>query len=201
MGNFGHRLGGDVLPHEGNTLQCLKSAKGLQVHKKFRYWEFDVHETKDGELVVFHDDYIPFDSGGIAVSELTAEQVIEGARDELEIEVPRLQEVLETLVDSKKPIRIEIKHLFSDEGRQKFIDMVADAKEENAWNCKAIAWTDRFRKAFPKEDRARWAKAFSDRDLALVRVGMHHVDLFKGHRSPVGRVMFSLGIGPLSRRR
>jgi hypothetical protein len=29
---------------------------------------------------------------------------------------------------------------------------------------------------------------------------MHHVDLFKAHNSTVGRMMFTLGLGPISKR-
>ena len=201
MGNLGHRLGGDVLPHAGNTLQCLRSARGLQVHKKFRYWEFDVHETSDGELVVYHDDSVSMDGVPISLNELTSKQLRKVAKEELEIEIPTLSEVLEALGETEKPVRGEIKNLHSDKGKQKFIDLVADAKDEHGWNCKVIAWKDRFRRVFPSEERERWGEAFSKRNLALCRVGLHHVDLFKAHSNTVGRMMFTLGLGPISRRK
>ena len=201
MGNMGHRLGGDVLPHPGNTLQCLRSARGLQVHKKFRYWEFDVHETKDGELIVYHDDSVSMNGVAKSLNELTAKQLRKIAKEELEIEVPTLSEVLEALGETEKPVRVEIRNLYSDEGKQKLIDMVADAKEKHGWNCKVIAWKDRFRTMFPSDVRERWSKEFSKRNLALCRVGLHHVDLFKAHSNTVGRMMFTLGLGPISRRK
>ena len=196
MGNMGHRLGGDILPHPENTLQCLNSAKGLQVHKKFRYWEFDVNETKDGELIVYHNDSFQ----GKPIREWSSKDLLTKAKEELELEIPLLSDVLESLADSTKPLRIEIKDLHSDAGRQKFIDMVASARDEHGWNCKAIAWKERFRDVFPKEDRLRWSKAFEEKGLRLCRVGMHHVDLFKAHNSTVGRMMFTLGIGPIAKR-
>ena len=202
MANMGHRLGGDVLPHQGNTLQCLRSARGLQVHKKFRYWEFDVHETSDGELVVYQDDFVNLlDGTPKFLNELTAKQLKKIVKENLEFEVPTLSEVLEALGETEKPVRVEIKNLHSDEGKKKFIEMVGDAKDKHGWNCKVIAWKDRFRKIFPSEERDHWSQEFSSRNLALCRVGMHHVDLFKAHRNAVGRMMFTLGLGPISRRR
>jgi len=196
MGNMGHRLGGDILPHPENTLQCLKSAKGLQSHKKFRYWEFDVNETKDGELIVFHDDSFQ----GKPIREWSSRDLLKSAKKEFDLEVPLLSDVLESLSDSTKPLRIEIKDLHSDTGRQKFIDMVASARDENDWNCKVIAWKERFRDVFPKEERHHWSKAFEEKGLRVCRVGMHHVDLFKAHSSAIGRMMFTLGLGPISKR-
>ena len=200
MGNLGHRLGGDVLPHAGNTLQCLRSARGLQVHKKFKYWEFDVHEAKDGELVVYHDDFINRDGKSIPLQKLNANEIRRVALEEQDLEIPTLSQVLEALGKTEKPVRVEIKSLHSEEGKMKFIELVADAKDKYGWNCKVIAWKERFRKIFPNEERERWHKAFSSRDLAVCRVGLHHVDLFKAHSNPVGRMMFVLGLGPLSKR-
>ena len=200
MGNLGHRLGGDVLPHAGNTLQCLRSARGLQVHKKFRYWEFDVHESKDGELIVFHDDFITRDSKAIQLHQLDANEIRRVGLEEHEIEIPTLSQVLEALGKTEKPVRVEIKNLHSDTGKMKFIDLVANAKEKYQWNCKVIAWKDRFRRIFPSDERERWQKEFTHRGLSVCRVGLHHVDLFKAHSTPVGRMMFVLGLGPLSKR-
>ena len=160
-----------------------------------------MHETSDGELVVYHDDSVSMDGVPRSLNELTAKQLRKVAMEELEIEVPILSEVLEALGETEKPVRVEIKNLQSDEGKQKFIDMVADAKEKHGWNCKVIAWKDRFRTMFPSDERERWGEAFSKRDLALCRVGLHHVDLFKAHRNAVGRMMFTLGLGPISRRK
>jgi len=69
--NYGHRLGGgsgefhNDLPE--NSLVALKASitgEGskkkldfpLQFHQKFRYFEFDIRETADGHLVLFHDE-------------------------------------------------------------------------------------------------------------------------------------------------
>ena len=53
--NIGHRLGGDIYTPE-NT---LFSYKKLQKHmNKVIFVEFDVRETKDHELIVFHDSRI-----------------------------------------------------------------------------------------------------------------------------------------------
>lgn len=65
-GNLGHRAGAGKGEHfsklpENSLLALEASIKGLsgqspiQSHKKFKYLEFDVSETLDHKLVVFHD--------------------------------------------------------------------------------------------------------------------------------------------------
>lgn len=64
--NYGHRGGSDIIKnYPENTLAVLERSlleiedkKPLQLHRNFKYLEFDVRETYDNELVVFHDDKI-----------------------------------------------------------------------------------------------------------------------------------------------
>lgn len=76
--------------------------------------ELDIHLSKDGELVVFHDEYLTrmCDVSG-AVSEYTVDQLKGLHLSGTQWTIPTLREVLE-LVDGKVPLLIEIKLLSSD---------------------------------------------------------------------------------------
>ena len=55
MKNLGHRLGASGTKLE-NTLEGLLGSFELVSDRRFRYWEFDIRESGDGVLFVFHDD-------------------------------------------------------------------------------------------------------------------------------------------------
>ena len=57
MKNSGHRLGASGTNLE-NTVQGLRNSIENIDEKKFRYWEFDIRESIDGVVFVFHDDLI-----------------------------------------------------------------------------------------------------------------------------------------------
>jgi len=165
--NLGHRLGGDVYKYE-NTLVCYKKAlKTLQQKKKFKYVEFDIRETKDHELVVFHDSeierIIPQNRYNIKVlarvlkkkrfqqiriKDLTLKEVRELliAKD---VHVPTLENVLESSIkwNLKKPINIEIKSLKSDEARYKLINLIK--KYNKKLDIGLIAFRKNFYNSFP----------------------------------------------------
>ena len=165
--NLGHRLGGDVYQYE-NTLNCYKKAlKNLQQKKKFQYVEFDVRETKDHGLVVFHDSkikrVIPKNRQNlkvlrkvlkkkkfkqIRVKDLTLKEIkkLLIAKD---VHIPTLEEVLASSVkwNLKKPMHIEVKSLRSDEARYKLIDLVK--KYNKKLDIALIAFRKNFYKSFP----------------------------------------------------
>lgn len=55
--NYGHRLGGDIYSHlpENSLAVYRESILHLMEHEKYLYSEFDIRETLDGKLAVFHD--------------------------------------------------------------------------------------------------------------------------------------------------
>ena len=59
MKNLGHRLGASGTKLE-NTLEGLLGSFELVSDRRFRYWEFDVRESGDGVIFVFHDDLIMY---------------------------------------------------------------------------------------------------------------------------------------------
>lgn len=74
--------------------------------------ELDVHVTKDGEVVVFHDQTAKRMCGvDKVIRKMTYKEVSELKLDGLDIHPPKLQEVLD-LVDGKVGIVIELKSVY-----------------------------------------------------------------------------------------
>ena len=65
--NIGHRLGGTD-PLTDNTIAALMQTITRVNEPDFKYWEFDVQESKDGILFVFHDDVLDIDGKMAQVS-------------------------------------------------------------------------------------------------------------------------------------
>ena len=98
----GHRGASGTVPE--NTLGAFKRALELGADAI----ELDVHRTKDGQMVVIHDDTVNRTTNGRgAVAEMTFEQ-IRTLRTENGEQVPTLQEVFD-LVAGKATIFVEIK--------------------------------------------------------------------------------------------
>ena len=95
---FAHRGGIQSFPE--NSLKAFKGAYDLG----FRYMETDVHATKDGKLVAFHDDNRSSDrgEGGRIYSDLS-HALIDGTEP-----IPLLIELLEEFPDAK--FNIDPKH-------------------------------------------------------------------------------------------
>lgn len=87
-----------------NSLPAFQSAveRGYGV-------EFDVHITRDGELVVFHDDTLQRLCGAAeCIDDLTLEELAQYTLSGTEEHIPTLAQVLET-VGGKTPIVLELK--------------------------------------------------------------------------------------------
>lgn len=152
--NLGHRAGGgkgeyfDYLPE--NSLVALEaSLSTIQDRSDFLYLEFDIQETRDGRIVIFHDKYIKrmisykqnkreldriYDEIGastfqrrfnnIKISQLTYEQIsrlrLTNHPNEL---VPTLDEYLERSKEFGliKPMSVEVKYLQTDRAKLEVI--------------------------------------------------------------------------------
>ena len=179
MKNPGHRLGASGSDLE-NTIEGLRRSLGVSSDPRFRYWEFDIRESSDRVLFVFHDDTI--DSGGekITTSSLEFAKIFEAGM-ELGIRIPTFEEVVLELDGRDEPVMVEIKQIFSDAARREVIDALS-SKE----NWKAMATPERFEKNFPQETRNMWSEAFGEAGVELVRVGRHRVNLFGASESSIG---------------
>jgi len=183
-GNTGHRMGGDVFAPE-NTLLCYKQAvENLQGRADFHYVELDIQETKDGQVVVFHDTdgikrMVPRNNHNLAVleevlrriefdkiriSDLTLSQISELTL-ESNARIPSLEEVLEASVRWKlrKPMLIEIKSLRSDQCRYNLIALVA--RFSGSLEVDFLAFEKNFDRSFP--DPLRWKAVFKKNGLKV----------------------------------
>ena len=107
---YAHR--GSSGTHPENTLAAFRHAASLPIHGV----EFDVHLTKDGELVVIHDEKINRTSNGKGfVKDLTLAELKTydfGVRFSKEFKgekIPQLTEVLEIFSKTTHHINIELK--------------------------------------------------------------------------------------------
>lgn len=156
--NVGHLLGGDISKYPGNTLEALSESisKNIHKHKKFKYYEFDINETKDHRLIVFHDRKIK----GIGKIRKTNYNVISQYRIDNKYRIPLLSEVLYKLqMNYKGHVVAEIKRLSSDIGRDKFINLIEEYKAKGALKIDYFAFKSHFKKSFPsKESRIKYCK-------------------------------------------
>ena len=176
MKNSGHRLGASGTNLE-NTIQGLRNSIDNLDEKKFRYWEFDIRESIDGVVFVFHDDLINLNGEIIEISKMTFSE-IKDAGETLDILIPTFEEVVIELETRKERVMVEIKEIFSDQARNEIINRISELE-----NWKIMATPERFEKSFPKESRAFRRKEIQELEIKFVRVGRHRVELFKAVES------------------
>ena len=178
--NLGHRLGGSGTPLENTTQSLRESIENTIFNlRNFRYWEFDIHESSDSEIFVFHDDEIHIDGKSHILNHLSLTQIQE-LGSTLGISIPTLSEVLEILNERPEKVMIEVKSLLTEEGRGKLVESVSENH-----NLTLMASPSRFEKSFPTESREYWHQKLRESKTKLVRVRRHRVDLFKASKSRI----------------
>ena len=109
-----------IISHRGasayapeNTLKAFR----LAVDMGSRDFEFDVHQTKDGLLVVHHDyDLKPTAGAGVKIADLTYAELkkynvaAHFKRDKMVQHVPRLEEVLDIIGPAADSLNFEVKN-------------------------------------------------------------------------------------------
>lgn len=130
---YAHR--GSSGTHPENTIAAFRAAAVLPVYGV----EFDVHMTKDGELVVIHDESIDRTSNGkgfikdMTLAELKHYDVGKGFSPKFKGEtIPTLREVLYVFKDTHHHLNIELKSdIFPYDGmEQKVLQMLKDYRLE-----------------------------------------------------------------------
>ena len=178
MKNPGHRLGASGTDLE-NTIEGLRRSLGVSSDSRFRYWEFDIRESADGVVFVFHDDAIDFGEERIATSSLEFARIFEAGM-ELGIRIPTFEEVVLELDGRDEAVMVEIKQIFTDGARMEVIGALTSRA-----NWKVMSTPERFEKSFPQGSRKTWSEAFRDAGVELVRVGRHRVNLFRASESSI----------------
>lgn len=131
---YAHR--GSAGTHPENTVAAFRAAAVLPIHGV----EFDVHMTKDGELVVIHDETIDRTSNGRGfVKDMTLAELKEYdfgkwfTANISEQKIPTLREVLYVFKDTHHHINIELKSdVFPYDGmEQKVLEMLREYRLED----------------------------------------------------------------------
>jgi len=161
--NLGHRAGGgkkEYYSHlpENSLIALENSLHELQFEEDFLYLEFDIQETKDGEVVVFHDKtirrminkkqnkealdiiaeendipYLKRKLNLIRIHDLTYEQLQTlHLTDHPDQKIPTLEEFLELSKDLglQKPMSVEIKYIYSKNVKERIIRMLKEFRED-----------------------------------------------------------------------
>ena len=179
MKNSGHRLGTSGTRTE-NTIEGLQISLDNVSRSDFRYWEFDIQESSDGKVFVFHGDEIAVDDESSEISEMTFLQIRDAGLKQ-GISIPLFSEVCENLRDREEPVMVEIKHLESDQARSEVLETISKMSK---W--KVMATPIRFSRSFPEETRDEWCTRFESKGVELVRVGRHRLNLFRSCKTRMG---------------
>jgi len=133
---IGHKGAAGYAPE--NTLSSLQVALDMGVDMI----EIDVHMTKDGEVVVFHDEEVSRTTNGKGkIHEMTLAEVKEldagswFSPDFAGEKIPTLREAIE-LVHGKADILIDIKskgHEFYENFPEKIVDIIDEREDNKEW--------------------------------------------------------------------
>lgn len=182
--NDGHQLGGDLFDDiPGNTIESFsKAIENLEQSDTYLYSEFDVRETSDGELVVFHDwdvsaipdtpqnrDVLGGKPGSQAICDLTLNQI-----QSLELKggyrIPALDEILTAAkeLNLTKPLLVEIKYLKTDQARQKLFESVKQCRDESGLEIHFLAFVRNIKRSYPEPQA--WLQKFSESGFRVYQV-------------------------------
>lgn len=182
--NIGHQLGGDIFANiSGNTLEALKA--GSSKHESWAQWHYaecDIRETRDHQLVVFHDwdvSAVP-DSpenrtalgepvSDQAICDLTREQ-LQGLKLKCGHGIPTLEEVLLTAVavQLQKPLLLEVKYLHSDQGRRQLLELAQQYRDSSKVEIQFLGFIRNIQRSFPKPKL--WLKQCADAKFRVYQV-------------------------------
>ena len=182
--NIGHQLGGDIFADiSGNTLEALEA--GLSKHEssaQWRYAECDIRETRDHQLIVFHDwdiSAVPDSAenrtalgqpvAGQAICDLTHEQ-LQGLKLKCGYGIPTLEEVLQAAVTAKpqKPLLLEVKYLHSDQGRRQLLELAKRYRDSSEVEIHFLGFIRNIARSFPEPEL--WLKQCAEEKFRVYQV-------------------------------
>jgi glycerophosphoryl diester phosphodiesterase len=119
---YGAHRGASV-DFEENTIEAFE--KAIE-DEKYKFIEFDIQYSKDGEIVVFHENNrFRFPKKGVSTPDMTYDEL----NDKFEFDIPVYEEVME-VVAGEKPLNIEIKSHGDLEQDKKLVDFIVKDCEE-----------------------------------------------------------------------
>jgi len=160
-----------------NTIDGLMNSLEQVENRKFKYWEFDIRESLDGIIFVFHDDQILVNGELIETAKLNFSEIVKAGED-LGVKIPTFSEVVAILDNRQEDVMVEVKELRTDDARRAVITTISDKS-----NWKLMATPTRFLQSFPAESREYWEGYTRNLGVELVRVGRHKLNLFSASRS------------------
>lgn len=184
--NLGHRLGEVVTTSKQNTAERMIDNWIYQTRQDFKYWECDIVETKDRFLVVHHDREL---EDGRKIKNMTLSEIQRTENDRLE-----LSDLFDLFADLDmqalggvkllKPIRVELKRLYTVEGRERLIQLVKDVRAHVTVDVHCICFKNRwpginhFEDCFPKDQFSFWKFRFDSAKINVFKIGNHDKDCF-----------------------
>lgn len=164
-GNLGHRLYDREHPEiPENSLMALREGLKYQIMDGFKYWEFDVVESSDGIIFVFHDA-----TSKKTIKRLcpTAPKVLlkkslyelpSGVIKDLTLmhtteRIPTLAELFSEFSRQNitKPIRVEIKKLLTREAKYDLVIMAKEFRDSTGYDVDFIMFRSKFKRVFKKD--------------------------------------------------
>jgi glycerophosphoryl diester phosphodiesterase len=188
MSNIAHRLGKRELVGEENTIARFKANLKYQHLEAYQYIEFDINETLDHHLIVFHDrDFKKFGD-----KRLVAEVSLSEIRSRYP-QIPTLVELFEVFKASyvSKPIIIEIKRIKSDIARLNLVKMILSLRNLVNVEVNCMAFRSHWKKSFPKATRESYRKEFNTFGIKVYNVKNKKQDLF-GKSSVFDKILNSI---------
>lgn len=182
--NDGHQLGGDLMSDlSGNTIECfIRGIETYESRDSWKYAECDIRETKDHQLVVFHDwDISALENstenkaalgenlGHQAINCLSLSQ-IRGLRLNCGSQIPTLKQVLEKAATLKiqKPLLLEFKHLHSDSAREELLELAMKYRDQHDLDIHFLSFIRNVEICFPNADQ--WMQRFADNGFRVYQV-------------------------------
>jgi len=175
--NQGHRLGGDVIQtYPENTLEVFRLAiEQLESNDQFAYTECDLRETKDNQIVLFHDwdlaRLVPDTDANrqalgveaidesVLLKDLTIQQ-IQGLRLKNGCKVPTLEQFFACAKELRpeKPILLELKLLQTEEACSRVIELAQQFRDESGLEVHFLSFIRNINRSHPHP--RKWLNEF-----------------------------------------
>lgn len=164
-GNLGHRLYDRKHPEiPENSIAALHEGLKYQLFEDFFYWEFDVVESSDGIIFVFHDSTkrktikrlcptAPSHLKKKSIYELPSSEISQLTLMHTTEKIPTIAELFSEFSRQNitKPIRVEIKKLLTREAKYDLVIMAKEFRDSTGYDVDFIMFRSKFKRVFKKD--------------------------------------------------